>query len=159
MYKVLFVCTGNICRSPTAEGVFRQMVKSAGLGNDVSVDSAGISSWHAGQSPDSRAVETALKNGVDISSLRARKVVRDDFQHFDLIIALDTSHLQVLEKLRRESAQGKAELKLLMRDYAPETGFTDVPDPYYGGCDGFQSVFELIRGACANLLSSVREKV
>ncbi|HBO59974.1 MAG TPA: protein-tyrosine-phosphatase [Alphaproteobacteria bacterium] len=159
MYKVLFVCTGNICRSPTAEGVFRQMVENAGLQRAVTVDSAGISSWHAGQSPDSRAVETALKNGVDISSLRARKVVRDDFQNFDLIIALDASHLQVLEKLRRESAQSKAELKLLMKDYAPETGFTDVPDPYYGGYDGFQSVFDLIRAACTNVLASVREKV
>ena len=135
------------------------MVENAGLKRAISVDSAGISSWHAGQSPDSRAVETALKNGVDISSLRARKVVRDDFQNFDLIIALDASHLQVLEKLRRESAQGKAELKLLMRDYAPETGFTDVPDPYYGGYDGFQSVFDLIRTACAAVLAFVREKV
>lgn len=112
-----------------------------------------------GAIPRFAGCRNGFENGVDISSLRARKVVRDDFQHFDLIIALDTSHLQVLEKLRRESAQGKAELKLLMRDYAPETGFTDVPDPYYGGYDGFQSVFELIRGACANLLSSVREKV
>lgn len=135
------------------------MVENAGLKRAITVDSAGISSWHAGQAPDSRAVETALKNGVDISSLRARKVVRDDFQNFDLIVALDASHLQVLEKLRRESAQGKAELKLLMKDYAPETGFTDVPDPYYGGYDGFQSVFDLIKTACENLLSFVREKV
>lgn len=155
MYKVLFVCTGNICRSPTAEGVFRKLADDAGRGAEFFVDSAGISSWHAGSPPDTRAVEAALYNGVDISALRARQVVRDDFKDFDLIIALDQSHMRALEGMRPgfSPAHERAALKLMM-DFAPEFGLKDVPDPYYGGKEGFQNVFNMIESACHNLLNS-----
>lgn len=157
MYKVLFVCTGNICRSPTAEGVFRQMVENAGLGNEISVDSAGIGDWHEGQNPDARAVKTARDNGVDISALRARKIVRDDFAVFDRIIALDRTHLRALEEMRPafSAAHDRAVLELMM-SFAPAYGQSDVPDPYYGGVDGFQRVFTMIRDACAGLLNDIR---
>jgi len=159
MYKVLFVCTGNICRSPTAEGVFRQIVEHAGLGDVISVDSAGIGSWHVGDPPDARAVETALNNGVDITSLRARKVVRDDFKDFDLIIALDSTHLRALEEMRPGFSpdHDRAVLDLMMR-FAPQYGTEDVPDPYYGGKDGFQNVFDMIKSACEGLLNHIREQ-
>ncbi len=156
MYKVLFVCTGNICRSPTAEGVFRKLADDAGKGEAFFADSAGISGWHAGSAPDARAVEAALYNGVDISALRARQVVRDDFKDFDLIVALDQSHLKALEGMRPgfSPAHERAALKLMM-DFAPEYGITDVPDPYYGGKEGFQNVFNMIESACRNLLNSI----
>lgn len=156
MYKVLFVCTGNICRSPTAEGVFRRLADDAGRGADVFADSAGISAWHAGSAPDARAVETALYNGVDISALRARQVIRDDFKDFDLIIALDQSHLRALEEMRPafSPAHERAALRLMM-DFAPEYAVKDVPDPYYGGQEGFQNVFNMIKSACQNLLNSI----
>lgn len=159
MYKVLFVCTGNICRSPTAEGVFRRLADDAGKGADFFADSAGISGWHSGSVPDVRAVETALYNGVDISALRARQVVRDDFKDFDLIVALDRSHLGALEEMRPafSRAHERAVLKLMM-DFAPEFGVKDVPDPYYGGKEGFQNVFNMIESACRNLLNSVSPK-
>ena len=159
MYKVLFVCTGNICRSPTAEGVFRQIVGHAGLGDVISVDSAGISGWHAGEPPDARAADTALKNGVDIGSLRARKVVRDDFKDFDLIIALDSTHFRALEEMRPgfSPEHDRAVLDLMMR-FAPQYGTEDVPDPYYGGKEGFQNVFNMIESACEGLLNYIREQ-
>lgn len=159
MYKVLFVCTGNICRSPTAEGVFRKLLENEGLGDVISSDSAGISDWHAGSPPDARAAEAAWHNGVDISPLRARPVTRDDFRDFDLIIALDRTHLRALESMRPgfSPEHDRAVLELMMR-FAPQYGTEDVPDPYYGGKEGFQNVFDMIKSASEGLLTHIKEK-
>ncbi len=160
MYKVLFVCTGNICRSPTAEGVFRQLVENAGLGDDISADSAGIRAWHVGGPPDARAVAAASDNGLDISSLCARQVVRDDFRDFDLIVALDQGHLKALEEMRPGfSPEHERAALVLMMDFAPQYGIKDVPDPYYGGNEGFQTVFDMIKSASEALLEHIRETV
>lgn len=157
MIKVLFVCTGNICRSPTAEGIFRSLVENDGKAEDITVDSAGVSGWHEGQCPDMRAIQTAQDNGLDISGLCARRVIRDDFKDFDLIIALDRSHLEALKEMRPQfsPAHEKAELRLMM-DFAPQFKTKDVPDPYYGGAKGFQNVFEMIYAACENLLIEIK---
>ncbi len=158
MYKVLFVCTGNICRSPTAEGVFRQMIENKGLEDEIFVDSAGTGSWHEGNPPDMRSIDTALNNGVDISSLRARSVIRDDFKDFDLIIALDRTHLKALEAMRPalSRAHERAVLSLMMR-FAQDYETDDVPDPYFGE-KGFQSVIDMINSACEGLLKYLEEE-
>ena len=159
MYKILFVCTGNICRSPTAEGVFRKLVENAGLGDDILIDSAGTGSWHVGSPPDARAVAAASDNGLDISPLRARQVVRDDFKDFDLIIALDRTHLKALEAMRPgfSPEHDRAVLKLMMA-FAPQYGTLDVPDPYYGGKEGFQNVFDMIESASRAILDYVQQE-
>ena len=156
MINVLFVCTGNICRSPTAHGIFDQMVKNKELQGAIGVDSAGIIAYHSGEAPDERAVQTALKNGVDIRGLRARKVNESDFEKFDLIIAMTQDHLESLSVLQERCVDSKAKIRLMM-DFAPSYHTQDVPDPYYGSGDGFQRVFDMVYTACVGLMNYVEK--
>jgi len=156
MINILFVCMGNICRSPSAEGFFIRTLESSSLKSQVSTDSAGTHGYHVGHPPDSRAVETALKFGVDISQLRARKVSAADFEAFDLIIAMDQSNFEDLQRLR--PGNSKADLKMMM-DYHPEARPNEVPDPYYGGMDGFNTMCELLESATRGLMKEVEERL
>lgn len=153
--RVLFVCTGNICRSPTAEGVFRAMVAACGLDGRIEVDSAGTGAWHVGEAPDGRAQEAALTRGIDISDQRARQVTREDFLRFDLIVALDRSHRRHL--LAAAPSEAKDRVRLLM-EYAPQSGVHDVPDPYYGPLGGFDRVLDLIEAGADGLLRAIRDE-
>ena len=150
--KVLFVCLGNICRSPTAEGVFRHKVREAGLEGRIEIDSAGTGDWHVGKAPDARTRAAALRRGYDLSSLRARQVSVADFSRYDLILAMDHANLRDLKHLRGGSS--KAELDLFLRRY--EGAVDEVPDPYYGGEDGFEQVLDLVEQACDGLLLEVK---
>ena len=153
--RILFVCLGNICRSPTAEGVFRHKLRAAGLEDRVLVDSAGTGDWHVGKAPDSRTRQAAQRRGYDLSALRARQVEVADFQRFDLILAMDQSNLRNLEALRPAGAQ--ADLDLYLRRY--ELALDEVPDPYYGGDDGFEQVLDLIEQASDALLAEIRGRL
>ena len=144
--RILFVCLGNICRSPTAEGVFHARAKAAGLA--VVVDSAGTGAWHVGEAPDRRAQAEARKRGYDISGQRARQAIAQDFVNFDLIYAMDRSNLANLKRLR--PANSTATLSLFL-DLLPDQPLTDVPDPYYE--DGFDMVLDLIEKCCDALIA------
>ena len=150
MKRVLFVCTGNICRSPTAEGVFRHFADSAGV--EVEADSAGTHGYHIGEPPDPRTIAAAAKRGFDLKPLRARRVKHEDFNQFDLILAMDGGHLAHLEAMRPKDA--RAAVKLFL-DYHPEKK-RDVPDPYYGGPEGFEHVLDLVEAASRKLLDELR---
>lgn len=147
---MLFVCTGNICRSPTAAGVFAHLVRLAGLQEAVQVESAGTHDYHVGSPPDLRAQHHARQRGYDLSALRARQVRRRDFAEFDLIVAMDRSHLEILEDNCPD--EHRAKLRMLIPG-------RDVPDPYYGGPEGFDRVLDLVEGACLALLDEVREGI
>jgi protein-tyrosine phosphatase len=149
---VLFVCTGNICRSPTAEAVFRKLVADAGLSKAILTDSAGTHGYHIGEPPDPRAQASAAGRGYDLSALRARRVERADFQRFDLIVAMDRGHLAALSRIADSFAAGK--LKLMM-SYASRFTDKDVPDPYYGGPQDFERVLDMIEDAARGLLEAV----
>ena len=154
MIKVLFVCLGNICRSPTAHGVFARQVLDAGLEDVISVDSAGTSGWHNGAKPDNRSAAEALKQGYDLSFVRSRIVSDHDFAEQDLILAMDSNNLADL--LERCPARYQHKLGLFL-DYArlPEQ---EVPDPYYGGADGFADVLQLIEAGGQALLNHLRQR-
>jgi protein-tyrosine phosphatase len=152
-FSVLFVCMGNICRSPTAEAVFRAALAQMGLEGQISADSAGIGDWHVGQTPDRRAMQAAQKRGYDMSKLRARQVTAGDFSRFGWILAMDVANLRALEALRPASYRGHLGLLL---DIAPNAGVREVPDPYYGGSEGFERVLDLVELASAELLLRVR---
>lgn len=149
MTLILFVCTGNICRSPTAAAVFARQVQDAGLGGQIGIDSAGTGDWHLGQQADRRSRLHADRRGYDLNEHRARQITREEFEHFDLVIAMDRGHQRELEQLAPASQRGKVRLFM---DYAGIDGVRDVPDPYYGGADGFEKVLDLIERASAGLL-------
>jgi protein-tyrosine phosphatase len=151
--RILFVCMGNICRSPTAEGVFRQQVEAAGLGGHIRVDSCGTAAYHVGEPPDARSRAAAAARGYDLSQQRARQFSAADFQRFDWILAMDRSNLAQLEALRPAHWQGYLGLMLTL---APELSREEVPDPYYGGSGGFEEVLDLLETASAALLQRVR---
>jgi protein-tyrosine phosphatase len=153
--KILFVCLGNICRSPTAEGVFRKYLADSALADKVSVESAGTADWHTGKGPDPRTCEAALKRGYDLSKLQARQATAEDFHNFDLILAMDKSNLANLEALR--PANSRAELDLLLQRY--DLPRSEVPDPYYGGEQGFEDVLDLLENASQALLAELQERV
>jgi len=153
MIKVLFVCTGNICRSPTAEGVFRAMAHTQGLASRVIADSAGTHAYHVGEPPDQRSAAAALRRGFDLSPLRARKVRLTDFAEFDLLLAMDRSHLQQLSQMCPKGAEDRVRLFL---SFAPQLNLRDVPDPYYGAGDGFERVLDMIEAGSLGLLDHVR---
>jgi len=153
MKRVLFVCTGNICRSPTAEGIFRKLVLDAGLADHIESDSAGTHDYHVGEAPDPRTQATALTRGYDLSGLRARQVARSDMERFDLILAMDRSHHAYLTRLAPTSGRGKLRMML---EYARGAGILDVPDPYYGGPGGFEQVLDMLEDASRGLLEALR---
>lgn len=150
--KVLFVCMGNICRSPTAEGVFTHLVESQGTRDRFMIDSAGTHAYHVGEEPDGRAQQTAQKRGIDLSFIRARKFARNDFEMFDHILAMDQDNYAILMDACPPEYQSKIKLFL---DYAPERDESDVPDPYYGGQNGFDHVFDLVEDASQGFYRSI----
>lgn len=155
-YRVLFVCLGNICRSPTAEGVCRHLVEQRGWRGRVVVDSAGTGAWHAGQPPDRRSQLEARGRGIDLSKQRARAVELRDFEYFDAILAMDSDNLTALRRLCPPQYAHKVAALLA---YAPNQTHADVPDPYYGGEDGFRQVFDLIEAGCTGFLQSIEHHV
>lgn len=151
--SVLFVCLGNICRSPTAHAVFESMVDSEGLSQQIIVDSAGTGDWHLGHAPDQRTSAVAAERGYDMSELRSRLVEAEDFNQFDYIIAMDSDNLSNLHAMRPESYNGQLGLFL---DYSQQNEQTEVPDPYYGGDNGFALVLDLVEEASTGLLAHIR---
>jgi protein-tyrosine phosphatase len=151
-HRLLFVCLGNICRSPMAEGVFRRIAEDAGLSHLFDVDSAGMGDWHKGQAPDARAQAAAKTRGVDISNQSARKVEMEDFETFDLLLAMDGANHEELMEIAPRSARHKIRYFL---DYAPHVGTQHVPDPYYGGDEGFDHALDLIEAAAHGLLAKL----
>jgi protein-tyrosine phosphatase len=152
-YRLLFVCMGNICRSPTVEGVFRRVVSEALPERVIEIDSAGTHAYHVGEPPDPRAQRAALRRGVDLSALRARRITVEDFSACNLVLAMDPLNLATLADLC--PPEYRERLRLLL-EFAPEIGREDVPDPYYGGSNGFEYVLDLAEEAAAGLLAHVK---
>jgi protein-tyrosine phosphatase len=153
--KILFVCLGNICRSPTAEAVLRAVAAREAPELGLEVDSAGTSGYHVGQPPDPRTRQAAARRGYDLTTLRARVVEPLDFERFDLILAMDRENLCVLQ--RRAPAAAHERLRLFL-EFAPQGGAQDVPDPYYGGPNGFEEVLDLVESATRGLLTHLRQR-
>lgn len=150
--SVLFVCLGNICRSPTAHGVFEALAARRGMLARLRVDSCGTGGWHVGEAPDARATAEAARRGYDLTPLRARQVAGDDFDVFDYILAMDAQNLADLERMRPAHFGGHLGLFL---DFAPAAGRREVPDPYYGGARGFTEVLDLVEAASEGLLDDI----
>ncbi|MDH4055079.1 MAG: low molecular weight phosphotyrosine protein phosphatase [Gammaproteobacteria bacterium] len=150
-YSILFVCMGNICRSPTAEGVFRHLAEKAGLADRLTIESAGTHAYHSGEPPDRRAVAAAARRGVGLASIRARRVSADDFEKFDYIIAMDEDNRRRLLEQAPEEHHHKVHLFLSFAAISE----TEVPDPYYGGGAGFERVLDLVELASRGLLETL----
>ena len=150
--RVLMVCLGNICRSPTAEAMLRHKAHAAGLDGRVGVDSAGTADYHVGSPPDRRAVAHGERRGLQMKPLRGRQVSLADFERFDFILAMDEDNLANLERIRPQGSRAKLELLMF---YAPQAGAREVPDPYYGGADSFEMVLDLVDAACEGFLTKV----
>ena len=155
MTRVLFVCLGNICRSPTAEAVFRDLARREAAARAFEVDSAGTHGYHAGSPPDERSVAAARRRGIDMSEIRARVLLAADFERFDLVLAMDTSVYQRLQRIAPREYAGRVRLFL---DYAPQLGRRDVPDPYYGGATGFEDVLDLVEEGARGLLAALTSR-
>ncbi|MBT8117159.1 MAG: low molecular weight phosphotyrosine protein phosphatase [Gammaproteobacteria bacterium] len=153
--KVLFVCMGNICRSPTAQGVFEKLVNEHALAERIVIDSAGTHAYHIGDLPDARASAAAMRRGIDLSTQRARRVSPADFDQFDYVLAMDTSNYADLSDLCSPEHSPKLQLFL---EFASVPGTREVPDPYYGGATGFERVLDLIEEASAGLLETIRRQ-
>lgn len=156
MIGVLFVCLGNICRSPLAEGIFKRKVDDAGLKNSITVDSAGTSGWHISDPPDRRSVDIARKNGIRLEHY-GRQISAKDFDQFDYIVAMDGDNYDDIIRLRNNHGNGNAEV-FIMRDYDDQQSGSDVPDPYYGGPNGFQLVYNLLDESLSNFLDKIIEE-
>ncbi|MGW8247349.1 MAG: low molecular weight protein-tyrosine-phosphatase [Acidiferrobacterales bacterium] len=155
MVKVLFVCLGNICRSPTAEGVFRKYVVEAGLSESIHIDSAGTHAYHIDEPPDRRAQETAARRGIDISGLRGRRATETDLDEFDYVLAMDRENLHNLLAISQDHQRERIKLFL---EFAKELDEQEVPDPYYGGPSGFDRVMDMIEEASEGLLADIRQR-
>lgn len=153
--SVVFVCMGNICRSPTAEAVFRHYVENAGLSRHILIDSAGTHDYHIGHPPDSRAQRAAQQRGYDMSKLRGRQVVEGDFRRFDYVLAMDKANLAILQRITPSDSNIRARLFL---EYARHHAEREVPDPYYGGTDGFERVLDMVEDAAQGLLEEIRQR-
>jgi protein-tyrosine phosphatase len=154
MVRVLFVCMGNICRSPIAQGVFEDLVRREGLEGKIFVDSAGTHAYHVGEVPDPRAQESARRRGLDLGSQRARRIGPKDCEEFDYVLTMDEENYQVVAALCR---RGNAEVRPFL-DYAPGRAETEVPDPFYGGPEGFEHVMDLVEAASKGLLEEIKKK-
>jgi protein-tyrosine phosphatase len=157
MIKVLFVCTGNICRSPTAEGIFRKLVNNAGLSEKIYIESAGLLDYHEGDNADHRTQAHAKKRGYDLSEIISRPIVRDDFKNYDYLIAMDGSHLKAMIELCPENHKKDKVIKLML-DYSNQWKGQGVPDPYYTGEDGFELVLDMLEESCRGLLRVLQIK-
>ncbi len=155
-FGLLFVCMGNICRSPTAEGVFRKVWLERAPELKLRIDSAGTHAYHIGEPPDPRAQRAAARRGVDLSGQRARRVHAPDFERFDLVLAMDLLNLELMREIAPPAHHPRIRL---MMEFAPHLGRTEVPDPYYGGANGFEHVLDLVEESSIGLLEHVRELV
>ena len=153
---VLFVCLGNICRSPTAEGIFRRKVEDAGLSHSLLIDSCGTGHWHIGKPPDERAIRYAATQGLDLSGLRARQLSPEDYTRFDYVMAMDQRNLATINE--RAPERVTAHIGLLL-DADPQATVREVPDPYFGGEEGFRRVYALVDHACDCLLADIRTRL
>lgn len=151
--RILFVCMGNICRSPTAEGVFRHVLAEQAPELRIEIDSAGTHDYHVGSAPDRRAIDAARRRGIELSHLRGRMIVAEDFATYDLILAMDDDNLQELR--RRAPVIHRQRIRLMM-EFAPQAASRFVPDPYYGGAQGFEEVLDLLEEAAQGLVAELR---
>ncbi|MES1930088.1 protein-tyrosine-phosphatase [Salinisphaera dokdonensis CL-ES53] len=156
--SVLFVCLGNICRSPSAHGVFRKAVAEAGLGDRVSIESAGTGDWHIGKAPDRRATAAAASRGIDVTDLRAQQVTPADLNRFDYVLAMDADNLADLERMAPATGQVRAYVALFGA-YSANYRNAPVPDPYFGGDQGFEHVLDMIEDASAGLLEEIKARL